>query len=129
MPRQITSAVALVADGPGSFDVQAHSSNGPVELRYEDVPGRLVSEVRTSNAPAAVVAPGFEGTFEVSTSNARAVVRDTRVVDPTGAGRRRVVEQETMGRGGVSGRARWGRARGEGRCVVCTSNAGASLDV
>lgn len=43
----------------------------------------------TSNVAASVAMhPAFEGIYEVSTSNARPVVRDTHSVDPTGRGRR-----------------------------------------
>lgn len=97
---------------------------------------RLVSDARTSNAAASVAMhPAFEGTYEVSTSNARPVVRDTHPADPAGRGRRRVMEQRSAhGRGSVEGRVYWaggghdGR-RVEGSSIVHTSNARASLDL
>lgn len=115
--------------------VKSRTSNGATKLQYEDAPSRarLLSEVRTSNGPASVVMhPAFEGTYEVSTSNSRPVVVDTHPTDPTGAGRRRVVNQTTS-RSAVSGRAYWvgrdGMDRGESTCTVHTSNAPASLDL
>ena len=114
--------------------VTARSSNGAIKLQYDDAPSgaRLVSDARTSNGAASVVMhPAYEGTYEVSTSNSRPAVRDTRPADPLGRGRRRVVSQTTS-RGTVSGRVYWeegdGR-RAEGVSTVHTSNARASLDL
>lgn len=112
--------------------MKSRSSNGAVKLRYEDTPARvrLDSEVRTSNGPAEVVMhPMFEGAYEVETSNGRPIVRDTQPVDPTGAGRRRVVEQTTS-RNTIFGRMYWvGGRGGEGSCTVRSSNARVSLDL
>lgn len=116
--------------------MKARSSNGGIKLQYEDAPSRarLVSDARTSNSPASVVMhPAFEGTFEVSTSNSRPVVRDTRPEDPSGAGRRRVVNQTTS-RSTISGTAYWAgnegaRRGGESVCTVHTSNGRVSLDL
>ncbi|KAF8128160.1 hypothetical protein EV363DRAFT_1340877 [Boletus edulis] len=134
---QITSSVSLTtASGSGgNFVVTARSSNGGVKLQYNDAPtgARLVSDARTSNAAAEVAMhPAYEGTYEVSTSNAQPVVRDTRPADPEGRGRRRVVDQKAL-RGIVSGRVYWvredGSRRVEGVSTVHTSNARASLDL
>jgi hypothetical protein len=115
--------------------VTSRSSNGAIRLQYDDAPSgaRLVSEARTSNGGASVVMhPAYEGSYEVSTSNSRPVVRDTRPEDPLGRGRRRVVNQ-TMSRGTVSGRVYWvgadGRRSVQGASTVHTSNAPASLDL
>jgi len=115
--------------------VTARSSNGEIGLQYEDMPSgaRLVSDARTSNGAASVVMhPAFEGTYEVTTSNSRPVVRDTRPADPLGRGWRRVVHQ-TASRGTVTGRVYWEgghERRGiEGTSIVHTSNARASLDL
>jgi hypothetical protein len=81
-----------------------------------------------------VMHPAYEGSYEVSTSNGRPVVRDTRPEDSLGRGRRRVVNQTTS-RGAVSGRVYWVGADGrrgvqaQGASTVHTSNAPASLDL
>lgn len=134
---QITSSVSLTtpSGSGGNFVVTARSSNGAIKLQYNDAPteARLVSDARTSNAAAEVAMhPAYQGTYEVSTSNAQPAVRDTRPADPEGRGRRRVVNQ-TGSRGIVSGRVYWmeedGRRRVEGVSTVHSSNARASLDL
>lgn len=116
--------------------MKSRSSNGAISLQYDDAPlkGRLISDVRTSNGLASVVMhPAFEGTYEVSTSNGRPVVQDTHPVDPSGAGRRRVVNQTTH-RNTISGTAYWAEGDGvrggaESVCKVASSNAQVSLDL
>ncbi|KAG9309784.1 hypothetical protein JVU11DRAFT_10158 [Chiua virens] len=130
----ITSSASLITDSgtDGNFVVSARTSNGAISLQYDDAPlrVRLRSDARTSNAPASVVMhPAFEGTYEVSTSNSRPVVRDTRPVDPSGAGRRRVVRQTVTSRNEMSGVVHWTGGETRGASMVHTSNARASLDV
>ncbi|KAH0839428.1 hypothetical protein J3R83DRAFT_203 [Lanmaoa asiatica] len=133
----ITSSVSLTTESGsgGNFVVKAYSSNGAIKLQYDEAPlrARLVSDVRTSNSPASVAMhPAFEGRYEVSTSNSRPIVRDTHPTDPSGAGRRRIVNRTTS-RNTISGMAYWGnegaRRGGESASTVHTSNARVSLDI
>ncbi|KAF8555008.1 hypothetical protein OG21DRAFT_961924 [Imleria badia] len=134
----ITSSVSLTtpSGSGGNFIVTSRSSNGEIKLQYDDAPtgARLISDAQTSNAGTSVAMhPAYEGTYEVTTSNSRPLVRDTRPDDPSGRGRRRVVNQTTT-RGTVSGRVHWvggqdGRRGAEGASTVHTSNARASLDL
>lgn len=134
----ITSSVSLITDSGsgGNFIVKSRSSNGAIRLQYDDAPlrARLVSDVRTTNGPVSVVMhPAFEGRYEVSTSNSHPVVRDTHPADPSGAGRRRNVNQTTY-RNTISGTAYWAGSEGPRRgtesiSTVHTSNARVSLDL
>ncbi|KAF8838149.1 hypothetical protein BDN67DRAFT_907879 [Paxillus ammoniavirescens] len=118
----------------GNFDVKAHTSNGMVDLEYDDSPlnAFLTSEAKTSNSPVSVkMHPAFEGTFTVTSSNIGPVVQDERPNDPSGRGRRRVLSQNKA-RGTISGSVYWVgsdevRRETKNYSTVHTSNAPAVL--
>jgi hypothetical protein len=109
----------------GIFDVETHTSNGAVTLEYNDMPinAVLMSEATSSNAASIVkLHSAFEGSFEVSTSNAAATLKELSAEDPSGQGRRRVVTQNRE-KNRVRGSAHWSDSRQpKGRAVVRTSN-------
>ncbi|KAF9224636.1 hypothetical protein BS17DRAFT_780184 [Gyrodon lividus] len=132
----IKSKVSLstYSNSGGKFDVKAHSSNGMIDLKYDDSPlnAHLTSEAKTSNSHAIVkMHPAFEGTFEVSSSNIGPAVQDRRASDPSGRGRQRIVNQNKTGNK-ISGSVYWDGPDGtkghtRSSCTVRTSNAPATL--
>jgi hypothetical protein len=115
----------------GSFFVSAHTSNSPVFVNFtEHAPDALLKlQVHTSNSPANVrLQPAFEGTFKLQTSIFPVVVSPEEVEeDPTGRGRKRVVNVKTIGHGSrvVYGDAEWVPQDEEapaGRVEVSTSS-------
>ncbi|KAG1878801.1 hypothetical protein F4604DRAFT_2000051 [Suillus subluteus] len=109
----------------GIFDVETRTSNGPVTLAYTDMPVNSIlrSEARSSNAAMSVkLYSTFEGSFDVETSNAAAVLKELPVEDPSGQGRRREVTQRRE-RYRLRGSAYWGESKEiEGHATVKTSN-------
>ncbi|OAX40225.1 hypothetical protein K503DRAFT_687958 [Rhizopogon vinicolor AM-OR11-026] len=109
----------------GTFEVEAHTSNGAVSLEYTDMPVNAVlkSETKSSNAGASVkLHSAFEGSFEVATSNAAAILKELPAEDPSGQGRRRAVSQR-RDKFSARGSAYWSEGRQiEGRATVKTSN-------
>ncbi|KAI0343544.1 hypothetical protein BDW22DRAFT_1355995 [Trametopsis cervina] len=120
-----------------AFTVTTTTSNGRIAL---DVPSlaadaRLMLTAETSNTPAEVrVTNAFEGTFDVRTSGAKAIVRHAPATDPTGRGRRRT-HQESGSVSHVKGSVQWlgehveaiPSSNSEGSVVVRTRNAPATL--
>lgn len=94
-------------------------------LEYTDMPinAVLTCEATSSNAAAIVkLHNAFEGSFEVSTSNAPATLKELSAEDPSGQGRRRVVTQKRE-KNRARGSAYWSDSREpKGRAVVRTSN-------
>ncbi|KAG2153221.1 hypothetical protein DEU56DRAFT_773780 [Suillus clintonianus] len=109
----------------GIFDVETRTSNGPVTLEYTDVPvdSILRSETRSSNAAMSVkLHSTFQGSFDVDTSNAAAMLKELPVEDPSGQGRRRKVTQRRE-RYRLRGSAYWGESKEiEGHATIKTSN-------
>lgn len=111
----------------GIFDVETRTSNGAISLEYTDMPlnAVLTSGTRSSNAATTVkLHRAFEGSFEVATSNAAAILKELPVEDPSGQGRRRVVTQ-TREKYRVRGSTYWSDSSSrqtEGRATVTTSN-------
>lgn len=109
----------------GIFDVETRTSNGPVTLEYTDMPvdSILRSEARSSNAAMSVkLYSTFEGSFDIETSNAAAMLKELSVEDPSGQGRRREVTQRRE-RCRLRGTAYWGESKEiEGYATVKTSN-------
>ncbi|KAG1781995.1 hypothetical protein EV702DRAFT_1068744 [Suillus placidus] len=114
----------------GIFDVETHTSNGPVALEYTDMPVNSIlrSETRSSNAAMSVkLYSTFEGSFDVDTSNAAVMLKELPVEDPSGQGRRREVTQRRE-RYRLRGSAYWGESKElEGYATVKTSNGRAEL--
>jgi hypothetical protein len=97
----------------GSFFICAHTSNSPLLVNFTEhaADAQLKLQAHTSNSPARVrLQPAFEGTFKLQTSiYGPAVSPDVDAEDPAGRGRKRVVNEKTLGRGGmiVYGDAEW----------------------
>ncbi|KAG1746397.1 hypothetical protein EDB19DRAFT_1873521 [Suillus lakei] len=109
----------------GIFDVETRTSNGPVNLKYTDMPVNSIlrSETRSSNAAMSVkLHSTFEGSFDVDTSNAAIMLKELPVEDPSGQGRRREVTQRRE-RYRLRGSAHWGESKEiKGHATVKTSN-------
>ncbi|EPQ55234.1 hypothetical protein GLOTRDRAFT_61143 [Gloeophyllum trabeum ATCC 11539] len=112
----------------GSFKTSAKTSNNRITLSHVEAPVDSVLDLtaRTTNGAATVhLHPTFEGTFELSTSNAQPSVEVSRDEDdPKGRGRRRQVWQTTRRRGTLQGTVYWDEARKDtGSVKVTSSNA------
>jgi hypothetical protein len=96
----------------GAFFVDTRTSNSPLAVNFtEQAPDALLKlRAHTSNSPAFIhLDPSFEGTFKLHTSIFHPRVSHEDVEDPAGRGRKRVVHEKSVGRGGrvVVGNAEW----------------------
>ncbi|TCD64134.1 hypothetical protein EIP91_004516 [Steccherinum ochraceum] len=137
--RSGITLVSLKEDGNGgSFDINASSSNGPVDLIFPSAPtdSTLKLDTHTSNSPIRVTLhKSYEGSYDMQTSrwSQPTLNYDEGVEDPAGRGRRRVVETHTYGKGRASGNVKWtggdANARETGSVKLSTSNAGLHLNL
>lgn len=123
----------------GSFKIDAHTTNHPLDLKIATAPlsHTLDLTARTQNGALAVTLPRtYEGAFRVSTTNAQPVVRPREgAADPAGRGRaRRVASGQAGSRNAVEGSVVWegGQdagdvAHGSGSVTIATTNAGVQL--
>ncbi|KAL1746666.1 hypothetical protein HDZ31DRAFT_33694 [Schizophyllum fasciatum] len=121
------------------YSVAAASTNQHIELSFPTSPldALLDATAHTSNAPAQIaVHPAWEGDFALRTSNARAVVDEAGVRDPTGRGRERTVwlDKAAGGRfleGESRGTVAWGdrRTRTGSAVEIVSSNGRVTLVV
>ncbi|KAF8270932.1 hypothetical protein EI94DRAFT_1569526 [Lactarius quietus] len=98
----------------GAFVVCAHTTNSPIDVVYDDSPVDSFLEfnaVSTNSPVRAVLHRAYEGTFVLSTTNARSVLDRLRdVEDPSSQGRERsVTTRQSSGAVGnyISGRVEW----------------------
>ncbi|KAF8271095.1 hypothetical protein EI94DRAFT_1721330 [Lactarius quietus] len=114
----IKADVSLISNSSsgtgGAFGVCAHTTNGPIDVVYDDSPvdSFLKFNAVSTNSPVrAVLHRAYEGTFALSTTNARAVLdRLPDTEDPSGQGRERsVTTRQSSGPFGnyISGRVEW----------------------
>ncbi|KAF7320553.1 hypothetical protein HMN09_00139300 [Mycena chlorophos] len=108
----IHARIALVSDFPDNLlNARLHTSNAALSLQArmmaENSTMRIDAE--TSNGPASVLATdGFEGRYELRTSNADARLDvNPNAYDPTGRGRERVVRKEEEGDSEKKGMIYW----------------------
>ncbi|KAF8190898.1 hypothetical protein BJ912DRAFT_902997 [Pholiota molesta] len=147
----IDAAISLLTDSPrsggGTYTVTTSSSNGALQLQFpaQPVGAALRLIAATTNGPARVrLHPAFEGDFRLQSTAAAAVREGRGVEDPSGAGRRRLVDYAGGTPGDtrvVAGSVRWdavgarGAARlvvgapGAGRMVVSNTNAPLTLEL
>ncbi|EGO00750.1 hypothetical protein SERLA73DRAFT_178667 [Serpula lacrymans var. lacrymans S7.3] len=119
----------------GAFKVSARTSNGHIDLSHATSPVNSILNLsaRTSNAPAFVSLHGaYEGDYTLDTSRLAPTVVKSNTLDPSGRGRRRVVEQTTQRKGHLKGSVYW-QPRGVGaqssQVEVKTSNSPIKLSV
>lgn len=116
----------------GIFDVKTRTSNGPVTLEYTGMPinSTLRSETHSSNAAMSVkLYSTFEGSFDVGTSNAQAILNELPAEDPSGEGRRREVTHRRE-RYRLQGSAYWDKKKDiVGYATVRTSNGRVKLTI
>ncbi|KAF5381736.1 hypothetical protein D9615_005391 [Tricholomella constricta] len=79
-----------------------HTSNGKLNVNMPRQPfggnASFYLDASTSNAPATVVLhPDYEGTYDLKTSVADALIEETDMKDPSGMGRERTVERTSEG--------------------------------
>jgi hypothetical protein len=95
----------------GQFIVETLTSNSPlvVKFPYAAIDSVLHLSAKTSNSPAFVeLNPAYEGTFSLTTSIFRPRVDvNENVEDPTGEGRQREVDFNTVGKE-LKGSVHWG---------------------
>ena len=138
--RHIDAKVSLLPNSTlrggngGPYHVATTTSNGAIELAFTDAPPdyALTASARTSNGHVEVTThETFEGSFDLSTTNARAptlIVRELR--DPAGRGRTRGHVVRSTGRTAVHGNVWWGEENRErGSVSVSTSNGRVQLTV
>lgn len=90
--------------------MRTHTTNSPIEVVYEDSPvdSLLKFSAASTNSPVhAVLHRAYEGTFTLSTSNARAILDYLAYAeDPSGQGRKRSLSGHDSGNH-HSGRVEW----------------------
>ncbi|KIK44501.1 hypothetical protein CY34DRAFT_802594 [Suillus luteus UH-Slu-Lm8-n1] len=112
----------------GSFKVETHTSNAPVTFEYTDMPvnSSLNSRIGSSNAAVNVkLYSTFEGSFNMATSNGKAILEKLTVEDPSGQGRHRqvTVTQRPREQNRLEGSAYWSESKeANGHSTVNTSN-------
>ncbi|VDC02813.1 unnamed protein product [Peniophora sp. CBMAI 1063] len=116
----------------GKFRVEAKTTNSPVVLTNEQLSldAVLTLKARTENSPVNVhVAPAFEGTFDLSTTNNAMVVEQENKVDPAHRSRQRKISIERHDRR-YTGYASWSKdeaERGNGAISIASMNGPVSL--
>ncbi|KZV67524.1 hypothetical protein PENSPDRAFT_698849, partial [Peniophora sp. CONT] len=116
----------------GHFRVNARTSNSPILLKNEQLSleATLALEARSTNSPVDVVlAPAFEGSFSLATTNQGAVARQINYADPARRGRKRNVTIDTTGPRS-SGFATWskdGTEKGCGEVSLASVNSPVTL--
>lgn len=112
----------------GSFNVETRTSNAPVTFEYTDMPvnSSLNSRIGSSNAAVNVkLYSTFEGSFNMATSNGKAILEKLTVEDPSGQGRHRqvTVTQRPREQNKLEGSAYWSESKeANGHSTVNTSN-------
>ncbi|KAI0043762.1 hypothetical protein FA95DRAFT_1498100, partial [Auriscalpium vulgare] len=95
----------------GAFSVEASTTNSPLNIATLDAPPDSVLHLtaRTTNSPAVVrLHPAYEGSFTAVTTNfSPALDRLPDVEDPTGEGRPRSVEIQSVRGRTLYGAVRW----------------------
>lgn len=109
--RPINSEVTLTSDAAtgGKFDVDASTTNGPIDLKFikSPVSALLRGKAKSTIGPVKVaLAPEYEGHFSGSSVIGGATVVDRNVEDPEGKGRHREVLQRRAGQS-VDGSVFW----------------------
>lgn len=123
----------------GSFNINSRTSNGPLDVSVNDAPAdsTLYLSGHTTNSRAQVRLPAaYEGTFVLSTTNSHPTLdHNEEREDPSGRGRKRVVDMNPVDRKGrtVSGEIRWSprdeTSRSKGVVAVSTTNGPVKLSL
>ena len=99
--------------------MHAHTTNGPINIVYDDSPvdSVLNFDAQSTNAPVhAVLHHAYEGTFSLQTTNSEVVLDRLRnVEDPSGLGRRRRLSTQSVTKQLVYGEVEWSPSRSVGR--------------
>ncbi|KAF8070381.1 hypothetical protein FPV67DRAFT_1448153 [Lyophyllum atratum] len=130
---KIESRVSLTSPTKGGrYLVTATTSNGSLNVTFPTSPldSTLKLTAATSNAPALVsLDPAYEGTFSLSTSNFSPSLKRRDVQDPTGKGRKRMMEANSYGRGVLRGSVYWSDQTGHGTVEVKSSNSPVTIEL
>jgi hypothetical protein len=113
----------------GTFGVHTHTTNGPIKVVFDDSPvdSVLNFDAQSTNSPVhAVLHPAYEGTFSMHTTNADAVLDDSRnVEDPSGHGRKRRLSIDSASNYDMHGGLEWVRSTNDnqaGSINISTTN-------
>ena len=111
------------------FDVDVKSSNGGLDVAFEQAPSDMTFNFSgtTSNAHAVLQLPlEYEGTFYGATTNSRAalILEDMHASDPAGKDRVRVIKRTDNSKSVVKGSVEWAPSDTvpTGRAMLQTSN-------
>ena len=113
--RHINTTLSLRAEESvnGTFDVTAHTSGAPLDLRFVEAPvdSQLRVNARTTRAPAHVILHDtYQGAFMLNTSLCEpSLYWSEGAEDPAGRGRRRTVQWEEW-KGKEGERSKYGYA-------------------
>ncbi|KAI9511484.1 hypothetical protein F5148DRAFT_1373789 [Russula earlei] len=120
----------------GTFNIRTHTSNGPINIVYDDSPvdSILNFDAQSTNAPVGVTLhQAYEGAFSLETTNSKAVLdRSRHVEDPSGQGRGRMVTTNSVKTQFVNGKIAWfpsSRDRRAGSVDIGTTNAFVKLSI
>ncbi|GLB37340.1 putative expressed protein [Lyophyllum shimeji] len=131
---KLDSRVSLTSPNQqgGRYLVAATTSNSPLAVKFQTSPldSTLKLVAGTSNSPALVsLDPAYEGTFSLSTSNYSPLLNRRTVEDPSGKGRKRVVQARNYSRGVLKGSVSWSARAGSGTVEVKSSNSSVTLEL
>lgn len=113
--ERITADISLISNtssgAGGAFSVSTQTTNGPIEVVYDDSPvdSVLTFYAMSTNSPVhAVLHHAYEGTFALATTNAGAGLECMRdVEDPSGRGRERSLTKHSVDRNRIFGKVEW----------------------
>ena len=118
----------------GKFRIEAQTTNNPLMLNNEQLPidATLTVDARNTNSPVRVhLAPAYEGTFSLATTNQGAYVQQVSDIDPAHRSRKRTVFVNSVGKK-TTGYAAWskdGRQQGHGAVSIASTNSPVNLFV
>lgn len=114
--RPIEADISLTStSSPGggaqSFGVHAHTTNGPINILFDDssIDTVLEFDAQSTNSPIhTVLHRAYEGTFSMQTTDADVVLDHSRnVEDPSGHGRKRRLFMHSVSRHVGYGEVEW----------------------
>ncbi|KAI9441484.1 hypothetical protein H4582DRAFT_1810952 [Lactarius indigo] len=112
---RISAGISLMSNSSsgtgGAFGVSTHTTNGPIEVVYDDSPVDSVLKfdaTSTNSRVHAALHRAYEGTFALATTNSGVVLDRLRdYEDPSGRRRKRGLTKRYVGRNRVFGKVEW----------------------
>ncbi|KAF8590819.1 hypothetical protein K439DRAFT_1166540 [Ramaria rubella] len=131
----ITLVSTSTSGSPAAFSVSATTDNGPLDISFPEAPispfSHLTFNGKTTNKPSNVTLHAtYEGSIMLTAINNKpSLTFNQNTPDPSGQGRKRMVNQQILANGSLSGEVQWGNDKGSGAVVVTVQNAGNAVQL